>query len=987
MRNAFTHAQDIASPLRLRTIRVFLAFGIGWSILALSICLNSPVLATAFERCVAALIPAGMALILAWGFLRFESLDYGRAVSTSSWVALACVGIVATASGRGIHSHAIGLVGLILCGHGVTLGLRLTLPMALAAIVMEGGLYAAEHLGFLPGVTDRTRASDGLIMLAHAMNLTSGISVGLMGWAGAEILRRRGHRESNRLSAMLRVVADAYWEQDAQQRFTHWSLRDGAAPLLAPQLVIGKTLAQIQPWQLSTAQAEAFAQCVRERLPIHRLVFETHTAQDGVQFISLSGEPRYNEAGEFVGYWGIGQDVTDDQEVVRALAASEAEQRRSQALLTQLFAAGADAIAVVDLASGTYSLVNNSFTRISGYGAQEVVGRPVADVAIWHNPNDLLRLMRGINRDGTAAELPSLMRTKAGETRTIQLSPSRFDMDGRDYLVVSARDITEVERVRLEHEAMLRHAPVGVVFARHWLILHSNLAFERMFGWPEGTSKGRHVSAVWAAKEDYEQMNERATPRLARGEAVEFDIRAVRADGTPFWCRIAGRVIDPSDPSRGGVIWIAEDVTERRRIDEALALSRDAAEAANRAKSAFLANTSHELRTPLNAMVGLAQLAQARDLDETRRQRYLAQMVESGKVLTGIISDVLDLAKVEAGKLRLEHRAFSLHGAAQGLHDAYAPLAQAKGLSMTLTMAPDLADRVMGDAMRLRQILANLLANAIKFTASGTVGLSVRPQGTSICFEVSDTGPGIAVDTLATLFQPFSQGDASTTRRFGGTGLGLAICQELVTLMGGSLGVHSQPGQGSVFWAEIPLPAAPLAAPPMADAQSGVSGDGSGGPALAGVRVLVVEDNEVNMLITTACLEQWGMQVLPASDGHDALAMLRSLLTAGDDSHGTPVDLVLMDLQMPGMSGFEATRAIHALPGLETLPVIALTAAALVDERQRAFDAGMTAFLTKPIQAEALQQALRLSLGYAQATEAQATQAQPTHVQPIKGQH
>jgi PAS domain S-box-containing protein len=968
VRNAFIPPQEVASPLRLRTIRVFLALGIGWSLLALSICLNSPILESPLERGSAAAVPAAMAVILAWGFWRFGQLDYARAVSTSCWAALACVGIVAAASGRGIHSHAIGLVGLILCSHGITLGLRHTLPMAVVAVLVEGALFGAERAGLLPGVTPQTEASDELVLLAHAMNLTSGISVGLMGWTGLEILRRRGRREDLRMGAMLRVAADAYWEQDARGQFTHWSEQAGAAPLAALPGLIGRQLEAVDSWFVEPEALERFKQQFQQGQVIHGLPIEVRLPGHGTRFLRLSGEPRFGENRELAGYWGIAQDVTQEQATVRALAASEAEQRRSQALLTQLFATGSDAIAVVDIASGTYTLVNNSFSRVSGWQASEVEGRGVGDIPIWRDPSDLMRLLRGALRDGDGADLPALMKTRSGETRMMQLSPSRFEMEGRDYLVVNARDITEVQRVRLEHDAMLRHAPLGVVFTRHWHILHSNMAFEAMFGWPPGSSKGRHVSSVWATQQEYELVNEKATAKLTLGEAVDFETRTLRADGSFFWCRMAGRVIDPSDPARGGVIWIAEDVTEKRRFDEALALSRDAAEAANRAKSAFLANTSHELRTPLNAMVGLAQLAQAHELDEGKRHRYLAQIVESGKVLTGIISDVLDLAKVEAGKLRLEIRPFSLKAALEGLQEAYAPLAENKGLTMTLNMAADLPPTVSGDAMRLRQILANLLANAIKFTERGCVSLMACPLEKAIRFEVTDTGPGIEQEALAALFQPFSQADVSTTRRFGGTGLGLAICQELVTLMGGTLGVRSQPGQGSVFWVEIPL----LPPPPHADDLQALppdTPDHRPGPndvlaqRLRGKRVMVVEDNEVNMLITSACLEHWGAHVVKATDGRSALALLQADVSPHAPSPQPPVDLVLMDLQMPDMSGYEAAQAIHALPSLAQLPVIALTAAALVEERQRAFDAGMVAFLSKPIQAEALEAALSLALG------------------------
>jgi len=251
---------------------------------------------------------------------------------------------------------------------------------------------------------------------------------------------------------------------------------------------------------------------------------------------------------------------------------------------------------------------------------------------------------------------------------------------------------------------------------------------------------------------------------------------------------------------------------------------------------------------------------------------------------------------------------------------------------------------VVGDALRLRQVLSNYLGNAVKFTTAGGVVLRARRlDGATLRFEVQDSGPGISAEVQARLFEPFTQADQSTTRRFGGTGLGLAICRELATLMGGRAGVHSQPGAGSTFWAELPLP--------MADAAPAAPAPAAAAPSLPGAHVLMVEDNPVNMLIAVALLERWGVTVAQAVDGHEALAAVQNAAAAGH-----PFDAVLMDVQMPGMSGYEATRALRAAG--QRVPVIALTAAALVSEREEALRAGMDDFLTKPIDAERLRATL-----------------------------
>ena len=322
-------------------------------------------------------------------------------------------------------------------------------------------------------------------------------------------------------------------------------------------------------------------------------------------------------------------------------------------------------------------------------------------------------------------------------------------------------------------------------------------------------------------------------------------------------------------------------------------------------------------------------------------------MLGSAESLSGLISDVLDLSKIEAGRLSLEQLPFALRDMLGTMRMAYTTLAQSRGLEFGTEIDPEVAAWVVGDPMRTRQILSNYLTNAIKFTAQGSVHMRVkRLHGGGLRFEVVDTGPGIDAKMCARLFQPFTQADESTTRRYGGTGLGLSICSELAALMGGAVGVESQPGQGSLFWAELPLQA--TTAPITALVHSAQLLN-----ALQGVRVLMVEDNPVNMMIAVALLEQWGMEVTQANDGAQAV---EAVMAAA--STGKPYDVVLMDVQMPVMSGHEATRRIREQFDAKALPIVALTAAALVSERDEALAAGMNDFLTKPIDAQRLRQVL-----------------------------
>ena len=632
---------------------------------------------------------------------------------------------------------------------------------------------------------------------------------------------------------------------------------------------------------------------------------------------------------------------------VTARQAAEAALRRSEAMLSHLFATSPDCIMLIEMGNGRFSMVNPAFTRLAGFTAEEVQGRTPAELGLWSDTGNAARLTERLAREGITSELPAVLVAKSGAQVSMLLAGARFLMDQREYLVVNARDVTETERTRLEHAAILERASIGIAFTRDRVFVQANPYFERMFGWPDGGLRDQPGSVVWPTETDYAEIGRLAGPLLAAGQPFEVERRMRRHDGSDFWCRLLAQAVDRSDPSRGGTIWIAEDITERRRLDQALASARDAAEAASRAKSAFLANTSHEIRTPLNGLLGLARLAMQEDLLDARRQQYLNQIFDSAQSLSGILSDILDVSKIEAGKITLEDVPFGLRDTLQAVHHAYQSLADVKGLTLTLSVADDVPDTVRGDPVRVRQILSNFITNGLKFTDRGQVRIeaSTAPQGW-LRLAVVDTGPGVEPATQARLFTPFSQGDSSTTRRFGGTGLGLSICRELARLMGGEVGLQSTPGQGSSFWAELPLPAAEPALAPASTEASDID-------RLFGARVLMVEDNPVNMMIVVAMLEHWGVRVAQAHDGQMAVEAVHHAVSQGD-----PFDAVLMDVQMPVMSGHEAARELRRHYAAHRLPILALTAAALVSERDDAMRAGMNDFLTKPIDAPKLRQSL-----------------------------
>ncbi|HEY1600525.1 MAG TPA: response regulator [Pirellulales bacterium] len=395
----------------------------------------------------------------------------------------------------------------------------------------------------------------------------------------------------------------------------------------------------------------------------------------------------------------------------------------------------------------------------------------------------------------------------------------------------------------------------------------------------------------------------------------------------------------------------------KRQAAERVALAEEhaarvAAERANRAKSAFLANVSHELRTPMNAIVGMTDLALT-ESPPPQIQEYLNTVRSNANVLMELLNEILDFSKLESGKFVLGMSSLSVRTLVDELFQMFHLAAKDKDLAFSVELAPVVPDRLLGDSLRLRQVMMNLLSNALKFTDQGAIGLKVSVdsatmQGVMLRFEISDTGIGIPDVDQDRIFAPFTQVDASSTRRHGGTGLGLAIVAELVRLMGGNVAVESKLGSGSVFSVVVPLAyaLAPLAEQPVVERRAKSSPAPADHSLLdhrvaaeAGLRVLVVEDTRANQEIVKRALSRRGHFVEVAANGQQAVDLV---------SH-EHYNVVLMDLQMPVMDGFQATAAIRALPGVSYIPIIALTAHATSDDSDRCRAAGMDDFLPKPL--------------------------------------
>ncbi|MDR6626399.1 ATP-binding protein [Caulobacter segnis] len=396
-----------------------------------------------------------------------------------------------------------------------------------------------------------------------------------------------------------------------------------------------------------------------------------------------------------------------------------------------------------------------------------------------------------------------------------------------------------------------------------------------------------------------------------------------------------------------GVLSFSLDAVRLLRANaQALEKAQAEAQEASRSKSAFVAMMSHELRTPMNGVLGLAHALSKTRLD-VRQAEYVDMIIQSGDGLMTILNDILDLSKIEAGKLELEIAPFDIRALAGQIRLLWSETARTKGVDLSLEVDPATPAWLLGDAARVRQILMNLVSNALKFTLAGRVVIRVAPAEGEIVLSVADTGVGLTAEQRARLFAPFAQGDRSTARRFGGTGLGLAICRHLAELMDGAIGVDSEPGVGSTFTVRLALPAT--------DAPSAEEGETGARFSLAGLRVLVVDDNAVNQLVARAVLEAAGIEVAAVGDGGAALARLGA----------EPFDMVLMDVHMPVMDGVEAVRRIRAGEGGRIdMPIVALTADAMVGDAERLMAQGFDDAHPKPIApAGLLATVARLSAG------------------------
>ncbi len=514
-------------------------------------------------------------------------------------------------------------------------------------------------------------------------------------------------------------------------------------------------------------------------------------------------------------------------------------------------------------------------------------------------------------------------------------------------------EVAEHKRTRNEIQDLYNGAPCGYhsldadgVFVR----INETECLWLGYSWREIIGKRRF--ADFLTPKSLEVFDREFQELKKRGWVRNLEFEMVRKDGTIIPVLLNSTAVKNT---RGEFVMSRSttfDISERKRMEEELRKAKEAAEASTKAKSAFLANMSHEIRTPMNAVIGLSRLAM--DTALTPKQRdYLSKIEISAQTLLGLINDILDVSRIEAGKMVMENAVFRLDKLLEEVEAVVGVKAQEKGLILTMTLAPGVPSALLGDPLRLGQVLINLVGNAVKFTDAGQVEVGIAPvsrQGDKVrlLFSVRDTGIGISPEARAKLFQAFAQGDESMTRKHGGTGLGLAISGSLVALMGGAIDVESEPGKGSRFSFILEFTERPES---EAVEQEDARGEGPRPRVSARGRVLAAEDNEINRQVIREILEGMGLTVDMAANGRQAVEMATA--------PGAGYDAVLMDIQMPVMDGYEATRVIKAAEGLRELPIIAVTAHAFSSERKRCIEAGMDGYISKPVDPDMLVTALR----------------------------
>jgi PAS domain S-box-containing protein len=770
------------------------------------------------------------------------------------------------------------------------------------------------------------------------------------------------------LKLVLKKATDGFWLADAQGRLLE--VNDAYCRMSGYSREELLTMSIFDLEAVHTP-AEVFAGIQASIASGSETRFETkHRRKDGTVYdVEVSGQPKI---GGCTGLVTFLRDITDRKQMEERL-------REREEIYSTIVNQAADGIVLVDADTLRFAEFNDAACRRLGYTREEFAALCLSDLQAASPLEELSQRVATILTDGGLA-FENRLRCKNGEPRDIYVNVRRVRIRGRDFMSGIWTDITERKRAEEalresedKFRSIFEHMAAGSCFdeivyengaAVDYRILDVNPSWEQIIG----ISISRAVGAL-------------ASLLYGMGEAPFLDIFSKVAEtGRPasfeaYFVPIQKYLhITASSPAKGRFATVIVDITERKRAEEELKAAKAAAEAANRAKTEFLANMSHEIRTPMTTILGFSDLLTTPNLPYSQQQEFLAGIQRNGKALLALIGGILDLSQIEADKFTLDKIDCPLRQIVDDVLAMVRLQAEEKRLDLKVDYECPLPERIHTDPVRLRQILVNLLGNAVKFTQHGEVRLAVRCLGQQgkpprVEFAVSDTGIGITPDKIGLLFQPFTQLDGSATRRYGGTGLGLAISKRLAAALGGDLTVVSRPGQGSTFTLTIDVGAPEdvdvPASPQTSLGERGQPPPGPQRPQFRG-RVLLVEDAPDIQQLVRLLLRKMNLDVEVAASGQTACDMAEH-----SRAEGRPYDLILMDIQMPRMDGYEATRAIRRceaekgtgpigrngpegashqldLSPFPRVPIIAMTAHALANDRKKCLAAGCDDYIAKP---------------------------------------
>jgi PAS domain S-box-containing protein len=779
-------------------------------------------------------------------------------------------------------------------------------------------------------------------------------------------MNRRVLAEQQRLHDYSTATSDWFWEMDTDLRFSFFSERAEETLGIDPQKLIGRRrdeVASLDDLDQRDKWKKHF-QDLQDHLPFRNFEYHVRNEWRG-RWFSISGVPVFADDGSFQGYRGTGSDVTTRKQAEIALVQAKQAIEAANIALADSNSLLQEAEEVGNVGSWNYDLMTQALTwsaqvyRI--YEEDSNTFQPSFDSVVAHYPeedrdhvisafNDAVsrheilksdhRIVTGRGNLRHVQEDGKLILSEDGTP--VRMVGSVIDITARKLIEEKLRNAEALllSSINTIDEAFVIYDPddrlylcnqkYREVYATSAPAIQIGKTFEEILRY--GLDRGQYKEAIG-------RENEWLAERIQRHQKANTDIIQPLNDG--HWLRILER-----RTPEGYIVGFRIDVT-------ALMNAKEEAEAANRAKSAFLATMSHEIRTPMNGILGMAQLLLPEHVTDTERRDYARTILNSGKTLLNLLNDILDFSKIEAGKVMLEKIAFDPDQLLQEMASLFVGSASDKGLALEAAWTGGKADRYLGDAYRIRQMLSNMVSNAIKFTETGRIDIAARElrsvgDNAEIEFSVRDSGIGMDKSQSAKLFKPFTQADSATTRKYGGTGLGLSIVRSLARQMGGDVGVESEPAQGSRFWFTVQVERVSRTHDTR---QHSNRGDPPPAQTLVQYfrgKVLVVEDNPTNQKVIVALLRKLGLETSVAENGQQGLEAVQN-----DES----IVLVMMDLQMPVMDGYEATKHIRAWEeqaGKARRPIVAHTADAFAEDRERCLSAGMDEFIPKPIELQTL---------------------------------